>query len=276
MKRTSSKLRKFLSLYDEIQKGEADKPILRFNMPYVGVYWIADQFFCEKQVEISMKMGELETEKTEKGKKFHEEISLGMEKATIEQVWNEILSGRNICVSNLPLIAKWKGIPIIGRADLLYFSESKPLWLFEFKFTSMRIPPDSSHVQARLYSLLLKLMGLDISILKYAIVLAKYKPKNFQKWRKTLINRVKHHKMLKEKQYQQRTHQNAKHANTMLTAILNSLPNKSKTSVSSIFLKNSRLDTPLSISPCDIFNFAIFESINFQCASWSPIPASIT
>lgn len=199
MKGTSSRLRDFLSLYDEIQKGRADKPILRFNKPYVGVYWIADQFFCEKQVEISMKMGELETERKKRGKEFHEEISLGMEKATMEQVWNKILSGRNVCVSNLRLAAKWKGIPIIGRADLLCFSESKPLWLFEFKFTSMRIPPDSSHVQARLYSLLLKLMGLDISILRYAIVLAKHKPKNFEKWRKSLIDRVKHHKMLKGK-----------------------------------------------------------------------------
>ena len=44
-------------------------------------------------------MGELETERTEKGKKFHEEIFLGMQKAKIE-VWNKILSGRNICVSN--------------------------------------------------------------------------------------------------------------------------------------------------------------------------------
>ncbi|MEM3784097.1 MAG: hypothetical protein QXY88_03590, partial [Candidatus Bathyarchaeia archaeon] len=171
---------------------------MRFNVPYVGVYWIADQFFCEKQVELYMRGEEVKIERTKFGKDFHEGISAGMEKADLEKIWDDILSGRSVYVSNMPLAAKWKEVPIIGRADLLFFSNGMPLWLFEFKFTNMRIPPDSSHVQARIYSLLLKLMGFDVSMLTYAIVLAKNKPENFETWRRLVLNKVQKHTSLKE------------------------------------------------------------------------------
>ena len=198
MEKQTNKLCRILSLLNEIESG-AGMFRLRFNVPYIGVYWVADQFFCEKQVEISMKEGELEIERKKIGKDFHEKLSAGMEKTSREQVWSYILSGRSICVSDLLLVGKWKGIPIIGRADLLLFSRSKPLWLFEFKFTNMRIPSGSSHVQARLYSLLLKQMGFDVSTLKYAIVLAKEKPENFERWRRLVLDKVKSYRLLKEK-----------------------------------------------------------------------------
>ena len=199
MENDSDNIRKsFTFLLDSI-KSATSKSGLRFNVSSVGVSWIARQYFCEKQVELYMKHGEVENERIKMGKEFHENIHIGMEEVKLEKVLNDILSGRSVYVSEMPLAAKWKGVPIVGRVDLLLFSNSKPLWLFEFKFTDSSIPPDSSHVQARIYSLLLKLMGFDVSMLKYAIVLTKDRPEEFGVWRDSILNEVQEHISTKEK-----------------------------------------------------------------------------
>jgi len=187
-----------LSLYEEALSPKR-KTRLRFDAPFLGVYEIADQFFCEKQVEISRREGELETSLTKRGKELHQALSIGMKQAKTDEIWKEIFSRRGIAIMNMLLIAKWEKVLIIGRPDFVFFKDSKPLWLFEYKFTNMRIPPDSSHVQARLYSLLLKLMGFDISLLKCAIVLANEKPQQFDNWRRSVFSKVARTKTLKEK-----------------------------------------------------------------------------
>jgi len=191
-------LARTLSLYNKAVS-EKENSKLRFKVPFLGVYEISDQFFCEKQVEISRKEGVFETERTKRGKELHKALTAGMERARTSEVWKEIFSGRGMAVMNMLLIAEWKGVPIIGRPDFLFFKNSKPLWLFEYKFTNMRIPADSSHVQARLYGLLLKQMGFDTSLLKCAIVLANEKPRQFDNWRRSVFIKVTRTRILREK-----------------------------------------------------------------------------
>lgn len=84
MESDSRRLHKFFDFLSSIKSayGKAD---LRFNVPYVGVCWIADQFFCEKQVELYMRGEEVKIERTKVGKDFHEGIYAGMEKADLEK-----------------------------------------------------------------------------------------------------------------------------------------------------------------------------------------------
>lgn len=176
---------------------QQETSMLRFNTPYIGVYEISDQYFCEKQVEISRKTGEPETERTRLGKESHESLLKDTQPIKTEESWKLIFSGQKIAIMNMLLITRWKDVVIIGRPDFIYFENAKPLWLLEYKFTKNRVPSDSHHVQARLYSFLVHRMGFDMSNLAYAIVLANTRPTEYQKWRRSVFKSVSKKKISK-------------------------------------------------------------------------------
>ncbi|NHJ32557.1 MAG: hypothetical protein FK732_06825 [Asgard group archaeon] len=186
-----------MTLQKELKRNKASS--LRFNVRYLGVHEIADQFFCEKQVEIIREQGELEAERRKMGKVAHKALATGMKHGKIDVVLKEIFAGQPLNVNDMLLVAKKSDIPIIGKPDSVFFVNSNPQWLFEYKFSKLRIPPDSSHVQARIYSWLLKQLGFDTSKLKIAIVLSKVKPKQPELWRNLVLHEVMKAGRLKEK-----------------------------------------------------------------------------
>jgi len=82
--REVKKLQEIGRLLQEASRlAESGKSKLRFQALYLGVYEIADQYFCEKRVELARKHGELETEEMRLGKGAHEALTEGF--PTIQQ-----------------------------------------------------------------------------------------------------------------------------------------------------------------------------------------------
>jgi len=181
--REVKKLQEIGRLLQEASRlAESGKSKLRFQALYLGVYEIADQYFCEKRVELARKHGELETEEMRLGEEAHEALTEGLPTIQQEEVWRRIIKGEEV-ILNMQLIAKWKGVIILGRPDTVYFRRGQPFWLFEYKFTKSRIPQDSHHAQARIYSLILDEMGFNTNKLTYAIVLGDPKLKDHDQWK---------------------------------------------------------------------------------------------
>jgi len=106
------------------------------------------------------------------GIEAHERLLEGTIKTRREMVWRQIASGVATMVREMLLLGKYKNIIIGGVADGIYFDEGMPKILVEHKFTKSQRPWHDYHVQARVYCLLLHLMGFNTERLKYVLVLA--------------------------------------------------------------------------------------------------------
>lgn len=177
-------LKKFQSLITElaekVEKGEGD---LRFGLPAIAVSSIANQYYCEKKVELTQRYGREETAEMKLGKEAHEKLLADTVKTRREKVWRQIASGFPTMVREMPLLGKYQETILMGTADGVFFVEGTPKLLLEHKFTKSRRPWHNYHIQARLYCLLLHLMGFDTKRLKYALILAPPESKEGKKIR---------------------------------------------------------------------------------------------
>jgi len=132
-------------------------------------YLIAEQYYCEEQVELELVRGEVATPEMDEGKWIHE-VVLAMKPAKLEELVTRIISGERYGCS-LPLLAEVEGVPVAGVPDLLVFEGGKPVEVIELK-TAEKIPSSpwiNNKVQALIYGLLLDLMGFDCSSLKLSV-----------------------------------------------------------------------------------------------------------
>lgn len=162
-------LDRFYNLVREVL--ERRESTLRFNVPFLSVSEISEQYYCEKKVEMARVLGEIVTENKIIGQEAHEILLKDAVKVKLEEAFREIFSGKPKLFREMFLLAKIKGIIIAGKPDAVFFYSGIPLCLFEYKFTTHRIPFRDMHVQARLYGLLLNEMGFNTERLKYAIIL---------------------------------------------------------------------------------------------------------
>ncbi|MGC9014955.1 MAG: PD-(D/E)XK nuclease family protein [Thermoproteota archaeon] len=144
---------------------------------------LAEQYYCEKKVEMALLQGKEETLEMKLGKEAHEHLLKGTTVVEREQLLNKIYSGKPVLVREMLLIGKHKDVVIIGLADAVCFYQKRPVFLFEYKFSSRLRPFREHHVQAKLYCYLLHLMGWNTNKLKYAIVVASPKLMNNEKLR---------------------------------------------------------------------------------------------
>lgn len=166
-------LKKFEGLISELaEKVEKGEDELRFSLPAIAASSIANQYYCEKKVELTQRYGREETPEMRLGTEAHEKLLEGTIKTERAKVWRRIASGRPTMVREMPLLGKYKDMLLMGTADGIYFDEGMPKLLLEHKFTKSRRPWRDYHIQARVYCLLLHLMGFDTERLKYALILA--------------------------------------------------------------------------------------------------------
>jgi len=165
---------------------------LRFKAKFVTVSELAGQYYCEKKVELVRLHGEEETPEMAIGKKAHEELLKDSVKLKLEAVWRKIFAGEPVGVREMLLIGKHDGTIIAGVADAVYFYKTRPVALFEHKFSRKSVPFTDHHVQALLYCYLLQLMGFDVSPLKYVLVMAPPQCKGSDELRKTPSYVLKH------------------------------------------------------------------------------------
>lgn len=173
---------------------------LRFGLPAVAVSSIADQYFCEKKVELKYIRGEeFTTEEIEIGKLGHEALAADAIRKERSEIWNEIMSGKPVRVLELFLIGEYEGAIIVGSADEVIFHSARPILLVEYKFSRKPIPFKHHHTQARLYCFLLDSLGLDTSELKYAIVIAPLNSSGNERLRKVSLDILRNPKLDKLK-----------------------------------------------------------------------------
>lgn len=179
--KTFPPFQKMKGIRQEILSGKV--PTLRHDIPFVCASDISEQYYCEMKVELRYRLGERPSELMETGVEAHKDLLKEAEKAQHLEVWGVIASGEGLFANTLTL-AEYNGIPIPGRPDWIYFRDRRPILVFEYKFRTGRIRPYSSdHVQAGIYSWILKELGFDITELKYALVISPQLCKGCEKMR---------------------------------------------------------------------------------------------
>ncbi|MHA1712377.1 MAG: PD-(D/E)XK nuclease family protein [Candidatus Freyarchaeota archaeon] len=149
---------------------------------------IADQYYCEKKVELTRRYGREATPEMLLGREAHEKLLEGTIKIKMEKLWKQIAYGLPVMVREMLLLGKYKDVIIMGIADGVYFEEGVPKLLLEYKFTRSHRPWHDHHVQARIYCFLLHLMGFNTKKLKYALILAPPKCKVKKGLKKKIID----------------------------------------------------------------------------------------
>jgi hypothetical protein len=179
------------SLIEElVRKREGGYSKLRFNKQVIAASDIAEQYFCEKKVEMQYLHGEIETEDKVIGTEGHENLIKDAVKIGMEQLWKKIYEKKPVFVPEMLLLAKYRDVVLAGKPDLVIFRNGCPLVVFEYKFTKSKVPYMTYHVQARAYGLLLRNMGFDTSRLFYAIVLADQDARRDKDLRRNVVEAV--------------------------------------------------------------------------------------
>jgi CRISPR/Cas system-associated exonuclease Cas4 (RecB family) len=160
---------------------------LRFNRPCVLASDIAQQFFCEKKVEMQYIHGEVETEAKTIGTEAHEKLLEDTEKVERRKFWQEIYGAKPVLGLEMLFLAKHGDVILAGRPDCVLFQGGFPLWIFEYKFTRSGRPFISHHVQAGTYGILLDGIGFQTHRLFYAITLVDPKARNDQNLKRKVI-----------------------------------------------------------------------------------------
>lgn len=152
---------------------QLSEPRYRFDLPYVTVSAIAEQYYCESKVDLEYMFGEVLTEDKEEGRRVHEEL-LRMEPTTLEGLIKSI-EEKPLYVCRFPVYAELEGLVIIGIPDAIVFRHAKPIMLLELKTTSGSLGKlwADERVQVEAYAYALECMGFDCGDLRLVVVKVK-------------------------------------------------------------------------------------------------------
>lgn len=145
---------------------------LRFGRVTISIADIAQQYFCEKELELDYKYPQEQTEDMSVGKEGHENITSLATLVTKEQAIEDAVAVRKkpICIYEFGLAWRYKAVPILGRVDEVWFQNGRVVSIAERKFTNSLHTYRDHHVQARQYCLGLDKMGFEISSTTYDIM----------------------------------------------------------------------------------------------------------
>jgi hypothetical protein len=146
----------------------------------VPVNLIAEQAFCELKVDLELRNPSVfsgdttepqsesraenllrtrilqSDQKREAGKKLHEDIAtIGTNSHAIRSL-AKVTSKDRISLFEHSLKGSFRGLPIIGRADVLHFDGRGNVWVIEWKSRDQRFLSASDDAQLRIYGFLLK------------------------------------------------------------------------------------------------------------------------
>lgn len=132
---------------------------------------IANQFYCEKKVDLAREHGEIETPAKTRGSETHEKAAEDSEKISDDEFWAALESGERQVIVESPFIGEAADFLIGGIPDAVLFEEQNPQLIFERKTTSR---PDhlykNQRIQAWLYGFILDSLGFDTDNLRIAIL----------------------------------------------------------------------------------------------------------
>lgn len=163
-------LEKYLSFLKELT--ETREGNLKFGRGVVAASEVAEQFFCEKKVEMRYLYGEIETEAKVVGTEAHGKLVEDAVHVRREELWQRIYGRDPIVALEALFFAKFNDVVVAGKPDSILFRNGLPLVVLEYKFSKKLVAYETHHVQARTYGLLLNNVGFDTGLLFYAIVVA--------------------------------------------------------------------------------------------------------
>lgn len=142
---------------------------LRFNRPWVSASILAGQYFCEKKVEMRFLHGEVDTEAKQLGSEAHDQLLAQSVKVEREDILRRIYAGETVIAQEMLIFSRYRDLILAGKPDAVVFHETRPLFVFEYKFSTSPIPYKSYHTQAKVYGTILEGMGFDTRQLHYVI-----------------------------------------------------------------------------------------------------------
>ncbi len=173
MPKWERQLKVYYSLMEElVEKRKNGEGELRFNRPFIIASDVAEQYFCEKKVEMQYLHGEVVTEEKIIGTEAHENLLEDSVQIERREFWRRIYGKVPVLALELLLLARYKDIVLAGRPDSVMFRSGNPLVVFEYKFSKSTTAYMTHHVQARTYGILLRNMGFETSRLFYAVIIA--------------------------------------------------------------------------------------------------------
>jgi len=191
MRKWEHQLKVYYSLVEElVEKREKGESNLRFDRSFIIASDIAEQYFCEKKVEMQYLYGDVETEEKSIGAEGHEKLLEDSVKINRQELWKKIYGKKLTFALEMLLLAKYKDVVLVGRPDSVLFQNGYPIIVFEYKFSKSRTAYRTHHVQARTYGILLRNMGFDTSQLFYAVVIADPRTRHDKELKRKVIDAV--------------------------------------------------------------------------------------
>jgi CRISPR/Cas system-associated exonuclease Cas4 (RecB family) len=154
---------------------------LRFNRCSVSISSIAQQFYCEKALELSFEHPLPPTERMLQGEQGHESITSQAIPISKEESIKEAIKEKRVCIYEFGIGWEHNGIPIIGLVDEAWFEEGSAVLVVERKFSNSLRVYEPYQVQAQLYCLGLGEMGFNNTNILYKIAVHNRRCHNCQK-----------------------------------------------------------------------------------------------
>jgi CRISPR/Cas system-associated exonuclease Cas4 (RecB family) len=191
MTKWKTQLENFDSMLKELRRKREERDgRLRFDRSAVSVSDIAEQYYCEKKLELEYLLGEIETEAKTMGTEAHEKLIEDAVEIKREALWKKIYGEEPVLAVEMFILGKYEDVFLAGKPDAVMFYKGRPIVIFEFKFSKSGIAYPSHHVQAHTYGLILENMGFDTSRLFYAIVVADPKTRGDPKLQRKAIDAI--------------------------------------------------------------------------------------
>jgi CRISPR/Cas system-associated exonuclease Cas4 (RecB family) len=179
------------SLLEELtNEREKSEGKLRFCRPFIIASDVAQEYFCEKKVEMQYLHGDVETAEKTVGTEAHEKLLADSVEIRERDLWRKIYGKRPLFVLEMPLLARHKDVILAGRPDSVLFRNGYPIIVFEYKFSKSTTVYVTHHVQARTYGILLNKMGFDTSRLFYAVVIVDPKARHDKNLKRKVVEAV--------------------------------------------------------------------------------------
>ena len=182
----------FNDLLLELAKGTSrgKEAGLRFNCSFVKASDIAEQYFCEKKLEMQHLHGKVETEEKSLGTEAHKKLLEGTIKIKRKRLWQKIFGKNPVFAHEMFLLGKYKGMVLAGIPDCVLFVDGFPVVVFEYKFSKSGRIFNTYQVQARTYGILLRCIGFDVGRLFCAIVVAEPRIKDDRELKARVVDAV--------------------------------------------------------------------------------------
>ncbi len=170
--KTRALTQEILERYREaVRASRENEPALRYGRRTLAVSTLAQQFYCEKAVQLSIERPFAPTAEMQSGTAGHEAVAaLGVPMTAEEAVAAATVKRiRPLCVYEFRIGWRYNGVTILGFVDEAWFSAGNVVLVAERKFSGSLGIHTPYHVQAGLYCLGLGEMGFATHSTHYRV-----------------------------------------------------------------------------------------------------------